>query len=447
VLDELDSDPATEQAVFIYSLRNARARNLEAVVNTLFGGGLQAGGITQRGTQQQQQPQRGTQQQQQQPQRQQTTPFGQGGQTTGGTFGQFAMQQQQAQQQRGGTAATAAQQRLSPQAAGTASDLFGQVYVVADEDTNSLLVATGSRHFDRIREVLEELDRPVPQVLIKVLLAEVTHSDGLDLGVEFSVLNRQAFGGEFSQIGTEFGVSAATGGAVYRLTRDDVTAAVRALATVGKLDVLSRPYILTSDNQPARILVGQQVPIPRNTRTTETGQTISNIDYRDAGIILEVTPHINPEGLVIMDVAPSISALTESTVQIAPGFNAPVFNERSAFSRVAIRDGETIVIGGLMEDRLTQTVQKVPLLGDIPVIRHLFRRTISNKSKTELLIFLTPHVAQAPEVLRDISDGERDNARVVPQAVEPGAFQDHMRSMERLEGRRDRGEGRMTDEE
>ena len=161
--------------------------------------------------------------------------------------------------------------------------------------------------------------------------------------------------------------------------------------------MLSRPYILTSDNQEATITVGNEVPFITNTRITDTGQTINTIQYQDIGIILDVTPHINPEGLVILDVAPEISEQTGQGVTISQGVAAPVFSKRSAQSRVGIVDGQTIVIGGLMQDQKTQTITKVPFLGDLPGIGPAFTRYQNTKTKTELLIFLTPHVALQPE--------------------------------------------------
>src|SRR5690606_21625864 len=120
------------------------------------------------------------------------------------------------------------------------------------------------------------------------------------------------------------------------------------------------------------------------------GGIINTTEYGDIGILLDVIPHINPDGLVILDVAPEISALTGSSVQLNELVSQPIIAKRSAQSRVGVRDGQTIVIGGLMEDRKTSTVDKVPLLGDIPLLGNLFKRTRNTKAKTELLIFLTP---------------------------------------------------------
>jgi len=134
---------------------------------------------------------------------------------------------------------------------------------------------------------------------------------------------------------------------------------------------------------------------------------------------------------VILDVAPEISQLTGQTINVGPGANPPVIADRSAFSRVGIRDGQTIVIGGLMQDQKTLTVNKVPFLGDIPLIGVAFSRTQVDKTKTELLIFLTPHVAQAPDVLSPMSHDELRGTQLTPGAVAPGTFDDHLRGMQR----------------
>ena len=177
--------------------------------------------------------------------------------------------------------------------------------------------------------------------------------------------------------------------------------------------------------------MGQRVPFITNSRMTDTGQTINTIQYEDIGIILTVTPHINPAGLVILDVSPEISALIGTTVPISETVNAPVFAKRAATSRVAIQDGQTIVIGGLMEDKKTEEAKKVPFLGDVPLIGTLFKRTTTENTKTELLIFLTPHVAAMPKMLSDISAGELQGTSIIPTSIKPGAFDKYMKEMER----------------
>ncbi|MDB5302615.1 MAG: gspD 1 [Phycisphaerales bacterium] len=419
IVRQLDSNPVSQQTFFMYRLRNGQAQNLELVLNNLFGSGQSntssaarpgngppapgQAGITGRGGGPRLTPAGGT-----------------GIGSRRGTSG-FA------------SSGTAPVPQLSASTARAATEMSGQVYVVADADTNSLLVTTATRYQSQVRAIIGELDRPVPQVLIKVLVAEVSHDDTADWGVDFSVLNRRANGNgqSGSTVLGNAGAAAAKGGLVVSMLETNVNATLHALATAGKLDVLSRPYILASDNQLASITVGQEVPFITDTRLTDTGQTINTIQYQDVGIILNVTPHINPEGLVILDVAPEISQLADTTVPISAGVDAPVINKRSAQSRVGIVNGQTIVIGGLMEDRKTTTVSKVPILGDIPWIGELFRRTQAAKSKTELLIFLTPHVAQQPDTLKPMSEDEMNGTKLTPNAVEPGTFDDHLRGMRR----------------
>jgi general secretion pathway protein D len=218
---------------------------------------------------------------------------------------------------------------------------------------------------------------------------------------------------------------------VVSVVEENFTAALHALESKGKVDVLSRPYILASDNQLASMTVGEVVPFIAQSQVTSLGQIINTPDYEDVGIILNVTPHINPDGLVILDVTPEISQLTTSTVTISQGVNAPIVSRRAADTRVAIRDGETIVIGGLMEDKKNSTLTKVPILGDIPLIGPIFQRTRVTKTKTELLIFLTPHVAPQPELLPAMSKDELRGTKLTPSAVEPGTFDEHLRGMRR----------------
>ncbi len=433
VIRELDENPVADETVFVYRLRNAQAVNLEAVVNNLFGNTT----TSLRGTQTQ--TQGSTLQRSSRSRSSSGSTIGGGSRTIGGGgafagggtqggAGRFSQQQQQR-----GTGGGFGGRGVSATAAQTAADLANQVTIIADPDTNSMLVRTVPANYERVKAVLAELDRPVAQVLIKVLVAEVTHDNEIDFGAEFSVLNIRA-SGQGQSAGSSFNIptqGASATGLVVQVMESDFTATIRALETAGKLDVLSRPYILASDNQLASITVGQEVPFITASRITDQGQTINTIEYGDVGILLDVIPHINPDGLVILDVAPEISTLTGSTVPISELVAAPIIAKRSAESRVGVRNGQTIVIGGLMEDRKTQNISKIPLLGDIPLVGPLFRRTITNKAKTELLIFLTPHVASDPDDLKGMSDDEMDGTKLVPNSVAPGMFDEHYEGLRR----------------
>ena len=390
IVKELDSDPTEEQTVFIYPLKNAQSANLEDVLNQIFSESTTSTAGR-------------------------TSAFG----TTGGrTSSRFSR------------SSRFAAAPISPTAAAS-GDLAGQVFVIADEDTNSLLVRCPTAYVDRVKQILADLDRPIRQVLIKVLIAEVTHDGTLDLGMEFSILNlRSTTSGTFVlDLGNTPDDS--SNGLITTTLDAALSATFNALQRDGRLDVLSRPYILTSDNKEANITVGQEVPFIRQSRTTETGQTINTIEYEDVGIILTVTPHINPDGLVIMTVVPEISSVSDTTVPISETVNATVYNKRSAQTQVAIQNGQTIVIGGLIEDRITDAIRKVPLLGDIPGLELLFRRVTKQKVKTELLIFLTPRVADSPNDLLPMSQDETADIGAVREAGGPGAFEEHMQAMQR----------------
>lgn len=434
VLEKIDASHKTESAFFMHRLKNGQAVKLQVVLNTLFGVGAENGG----NNGQQQGNQNGQQQ-------------GNFNGQQGGNGSAFASRGRSGGGNGGGQFNTGSggtgigsrrtnrngngnnRPNLSAGASHMIGEMAGEVFVVADEDTNSLLVTTASKYREQVKQIIEELDRPVPQVLIKVLVAEVTHENSEDLGTDFSILNRRA-NGRGPSFGSTLGNAAVTGGLVVNLIESDINVTLHALATAGKLDVLSRPYILASDNQLASITVGQEVPFITDTRIDSLGGQIHTIQYQDVGIILQVTPHINPDGLVIMDVTPEISQLTASTVLIGQGVSAPIISKRSADSRVGIRDGQTIVIGGLMEDRKVSTLTKVPILGDIPFIGPLFQRNQVQKSKTELLIFLTPHVAQQPESLQPMSQDELKGTKLTPGAVEPGTFDEQIRGLQRGAG-------------
>ena len=202
-------------------------------------------------------------------------------------------------------------------------------------------------------------------------------------------------------LATDFGVAGILGGASAAFTTPDISIILRALKTAGRLEVLSSPHITVTDNEPAEIKVGQNVPIIRNTRVTDNGTQISTIEYRDVGIILRVTPHINPDGYVKLDINPEISGIGAATLQVSETVSAATYFERSAKTQVSIRDGETIVIGGLITDDRTTTEDKVPILGDIPIIKYLFSRTRERREKTELLIMITPIIVPSPDDLAD----------------------------------------------
>ncbi len=382
MITELDADSTEQESVLIYKVRHLDAETLEATFDALF------------------------------------ESLADEEQFTGN-----------AQQGGRGGFQQAAATNTSDSASG--DSLVGEVTTVANTDTNTLLILTAERNFARVESILESLDQPIPQVLIRVLIAEVTLDDDLDAGVEWQALG---LADNVQALFTNFNVNAATEGInLTFLDRGDLAASVRILQEVGKLDVLSRPYILASDNQEANISIGQEVPFITNTRETDEGNTINTIEYRDIGIILGVTPRVNDENQVTLNISQELSALTGTTVPISEELDAVVIANREANTTVSVNNGQTIVIGGLMQDEYTETISQVPILGDIPIIGHLFRRTQVSKGKTELLIFLTPEIAGVPTELDEITERIQREAEAVQNAIRPGVLRDHLN---RLRARR-----------
>ena len=199
------------------------------------------------------------------------------------------------------------------------------------------------------------------------------------------------------------------------LTGDNWGFILKAMQSDGRLEILSRPQILAADNQPATIDVGQRVPVVTGSRVTERGDSINTFEYQQVGILLEVTPRINPDGIVKMDVSPTISAMASSSVEIAAGFTVPIINSRSASTAVSVEDGQTIVIGGLISTEDNQRVTKIPLLGDIPYIGAAFKRTKKTRVRSELLIILTPHVINEPTDVERFSRENIENSNIFEQ--------------------------------
>ena len=356
---------------------------------------------------------------------------------------------------------------------------LGDATIQIDPETRSLVIVTDEDTHRELAKVIQNLDKPKPQVLIKVVFLEITYNKGLDVGVEGAytfnltspraattgtsttsstktttgngtlntnaattgqtftgvngttgsttvtssltkTLGDAAKVGDSATVQSLYGLANLTTGNFVRLVSDDWSATLHLLATKGKLEVLSRPSIMARNNQEAVIVVGSEVPFITNSRLTDTGETINTIQYDNVGIILRVTPFITSDGAVEMIVAPEISALTDQTVPISSNVSAPVIAKRSAETVVVTPNGQTIVIGGLMETQKTDSVQKFPILGDIPFLGAAFRRTIKVDQKRELLIFLTPYVVNDTPGIKDVTASEIDKAELLNSAISKG---------------------------
>jgi len=331
------------------------------------------------------------------------------------------------------------------------------VVVVPEPVTNSLLISASPRVFPDIQKLIEQLDEPPPQVVIQVLIAEVALNEneefGLELGIQDSILFRRGiFPGTaslqppFAPLGVSIETNAPPGipgfdfnnkplpnnpfvapgkvagqalsdfmlgrrgqngygGLVISASSENISLLLRALKAQGRLTVLSRPQIQTVDNQEAFIQVGQQVPLVTSSVITTQGTIINPVDYQDVGIILLVLPKINPDGTVLMRVDPQVSDLSPERVQISEDTFAPVINTTRAETTISAMDGQTVIIGGLITNRTFKEVRKVPVLGDLPILKWAFRYEQEDCRKRELLILLTPHVvtnAEEAEMIKRI---------------------------------------------
>jgi type II secretion system protein D len=317
---------------------------------------------------------------------------------------------------------------------------IGQAVISMNEETRSIIVTADAKTREYIRQVIESLDQPKPQVLIKVVFMEVTHNKSSDIGVDMG------WGGPVPGLGEDvtaaathsFGVSgigslvatnssaalnrfgqpvssfAAPGAGLYSMFARDYEVTIRAIAQAGNAKVLSRPSIVARNNQPAVITVGQSVPLITSVRFDNYGNAINSVTYQSVGIILQVTPFITSDGMVEMIVHPEISDLVADRSQWVPissgsagNAAAPLINSRTADTVVLVPDSQTVIIGGLMQDTKAESESKIPFLGDIPLIGNIFKHRNKANSKTELLIFLTPHIIQAPSEMASVTTYEK----------------------------------------
>jgi general secretion pathway protein D len=330
------------------------------------------------------------------------------------------------------------------------------VRILPDPRTNSLLVMATKEDMQRIMDLVKSIDTSVAQVQIEVVIAEVTLNNELDVGVDlFSRLSRagqvSGTGGNstdgntpvqlspLSAIGSNLPTAAALAGGAGGLTyfttfrNLNLDTVIHALASTANSKVLSTPVIQTMDNQEADILVGESVPVPTSQSsslisgvgTLATAGVTSSIQYEDVAIELKVTPRINPDGYVRMDVEQKVNDLG-ANVNIG-GTIVPTILKREAKSSLAVEDKSTIVLGGLIQQTKSLSTTKTPFLGDIPFFGQLFKSQQNNKQRTELIIFIRPTVLrtdaaavnEARRRLKMLGVSEELEQRYFPGAISP----------------------------
>lgn len=321
-----------------------------------------------------------------------------------------------------------------------------EVLVVPEPTSNQLIIEATPRFFDEILEIVKDLDRDLPQVVIQVLIAEVTLGDSSEFGAEFGLqdsllFNRSNFnsngeinpgwnfnsgtgsvgnnyngksaesaGNVLPQMLTNFALKRANengiAGMVFSASSDAVSILIRALQECNRLEVLSRPQITALDNQQAFILVGQRIPRIIRSETTSYG-TQNYTDLENVGLILLVTPRINPNGKVLLDIGAEKSSVGSNAEGVPIAYSgenevrSPKYNTITTKTTISANDNETVLLGGMITKEKDMTVRKVPLVADIPVIGKLFQYKFEQSKRTELLIIMTP------KIIRDDNDFKR----------------------------------------
>ncbi len=282
---------------------------------------------------------------------------------------------------------------LSPGQGGSLTrQLEQEVTVVGDPKSQKVLISASPRYIETVRSIVRELDAAPPQVIIQVLLAEVTLDDSDQWGIASDVFDVGGDNYDIGFLGAGASLATALGVPNLSVSSTDFNLLVRALQAQGKLEILSNPRLTVNNNESASIQVGENVALPDEVETLNDGRTRASIRREDVGVLLSVTPSISSDGFVRLDIQPEISVVSERTTQISEDFEAPIISTRRVDTTVTVRDGQTVVIGGLIQTTQEDRRTKVPFLGDIPFLGIPFRSHDIKNVRTELLVILTPQV-------------------------------------------------------
>jgi general secretion pathway protein D len=409
LVEKLDVDIYGGQRVFIHFAENTRARDLATTLDAIYGRGDRGPAIT------------GTQQ-----------PLAGSASISGLSYAGRASAP--ALSPPPGLPAPAAIVATAPRAVGVPTGFPGvsgegappgvEIRFVADEVTNAIIVTTYPRLWSEIQATIRKLDKMPRQVLIEVLAAEVTLTDDTKLGIEWAVRSGRfdvssspsgVIPGRPAQSIIPFGGAVPLGFNVFTFAADKFLAALNALASENRVNVLSNPSIMTAENRKAVINVSTSVPIVTSQQVPVatggiTGNAITQtVEYRDAGIILTVTPRIGEQGTVALDVKQEVNEVGENE---PPPINSPRFTKREAETSVVLLNNQTLVLGGLIQNKRTRIRIGIPWLNRIPILGYLFGSVQTTIEKTELLLLITPRAIGTALDAARISEEMR---RVTPE--------------------------------
>lgn len=289
---------------------------------------------------------------------------------------------------------------------GLSNDFEGEIIILPDPDTNSLIIRTSPRNYPAILALIDKLDLFPQQVLIEVLIVDLDIDEstaaGLEIAFQGSAGSTTVKGGSSSSttkagtLGTALGAGTASllaGGSFIIGDPDNLIAQLQLFASDSKTNILSNPILVTSDNKAATISITNEIPIEQEAQVPSGGGSVvtSTVEFRSVGIKLDITPKINADNYITLKISQEISS------RGADVGNQPSFNTRLVNTEVVLKDNQVLVMGGLMQTTTTDTVSGIPILKDLPYIGKLFGSESTSLNKTELMIFITPHVISNSE--------------------------------------------------
>ncbi|HEJ83599.1 MAG TPA: type II secretion system protein GspD, partial [Desulfobacteraceae bacterium] len=306
--------------------------------------------------------------------------------------------------------------------------------IVADKATNSLVIMADKDDYLVLEEVIQKLDIPRSMVFIEALIMEVNVEKDFSLGVEWEGIKT------FSYDGKDGGVFAGSSSDGFKTTSSVLKGALTrgfSLGVIGEaieiagikfpnlaavahayqqdtdVNILSTPQLLTTDNEEAEIMVGRNIPYITSRDTTAAEVDYTNYEYKDVGVTMKVTPQISQERFVRLKIFQEVSRL----IQTVETSDRPSTYKRLAQTTVVVKDANTVVIGGLIGDETTHIDYKVPCLGSMPLISWLFKSTSKRIEKTNLFVFLTPHIIQKPEEAKKVYQEKKDQIETIKEGV------------------------------
>jgi general secretion pathway protein D len=307
------------------------------------------------------------------------------------------------------------------------------ITITADKPTNSLVITASPEAYAVLKEIIQKLDIRRSQVLVESLIAEVTFDKTKAFGVEWRVLDEpdgvQVFGSSTGSSETSVlnalttNPLTATSGLVIGALRNSITiggqeifnipAILRAFQSDSDVNILATPNLLTTDNEEAEIIIGEERPFLRTAQDTPSGGVVSTVrtfEFRDTGITLRITPQISQGKTVRLNLFQEITNFVSESET-----GAVTTTKRSAKTTVIVDDGQTIVIGGLIQENANEVTTQVPCLGNLPIFGWAFKQTSNRKRKTNLLIFITPHIITTPDDVRRITEYKRRQSDKAPE--------------------------------